>query len=110
MVEECEGYWIEDGIGWCNHDVRRRSGEVDFGVLWCLEGKPWPHYRISWIRDTGELYAIEQGNFVDVGPDLDRLVYLLGIYRSRADVESAMLGWCEHGFRIGPFVNGISHE
>ena len=102
--------WVSDGLAWLMDDARRRSGEVDFGVLWCLAGKPWPHYRISWIRDTGELYAVEQGNFMDVGPDLDLMVYVLGHYRTLDEVEEELAGWADYGFVIGPFTKGISHE
>jgi hypothetical protein len=36
--------------------VRRFSPEADFGVHW-TDGSDWPRYRVSHIRDTGELYA-----------------------------------------------------
>ena len=100
--------WIHDGMAWCFDDRRRRSGEVDFGSHWKLDGKEWPLYRISWIADTGELYAIEQGNFTEVGPDIDRLVYVFGTWLTRNAIEEHMAGWWEPDFRIWPFSRGFS--
>jgi hypothetical protein len=41
------------------YDMRggRFSGESDFGVHW-RDGKQWPRYRVSVVRDTGDVYAI----------------------------------------------------
>ena len=42
------------------NSARRRSSEADYGVHWKLEG--WPNsFRVSYIRDTGEIYAVQQG-------------------------------------------------
>ena len=42
------------------NSARRRSPEADYGVHWKLEG--WPNsFRVSYIRDTGEIYAVQQG-------------------------------------------------
>jgi len=38
---------------------RRTSGEVGYGVHWHAVG-PWPLWRVSYIRATGEVYAVEQ--------------------------------------------------
>ena len=40
---------------------RRRSGEADFGIWW-TDGAPWPRFRVSYVRATGEVYALMQGN------------------------------------------------
>ena len=38
----------------------RFSPEADYGVHWKLEG--WPNsWRVSYVRDTGEVYAVQQG-------------------------------------------------
>lgn len=80
-----EGYqdWISD-------PKRARSGEVDFGVWWGLQDRdfcygksPW---RVSWIEDTGELYARELTS--------DRYI-VLGVYPTRAEVEARMEGWAD---------------
>ena len=37
-----------------------RSPAADYGVHWKLEG--WPNsFRVSYVRDTGEIYAVQQG-------------------------------------------------
>ena len=42
------------------NSARRRSPEADYGVHWKLEG--WPNsFRVSYVRDTGEIYAVQQG-------------------------------------------------
>ena len=39
---------------------RRRSAEADYGIHWRLDG--WTGtWRVSYIRDTGEVYALFQG-------------------------------------------------
>ena len=40
---------------------RRRSPEWDYGVFWAPSPEDrWPRWRVSWIVDTGDLYAAEQ--------------------------------------------------
>ena len=94
--------WIEDGAAWCDQEGRRRSGEVDFGSRWQVaDGPEWPLYRVSWIRDTGELYAIEERL------EGRRRLCVLGIITDRETVERLMDGWTEPDFHhIGPFCKG----
>ena len=43
-----------------DNSARRRRPEADYGVHWKLEG--WPNsWRVSYVRDTGEIYAVQQG-------------------------------------------------
>ena len=43
-------------------DLRRMtSPESDYGVMWRNAGCRHPLWRVSYIRDTGEVYAAEQG-------------------------------------------------
>ena len=43
-----------------DNSARRRSPEADYGVHWKLDG--WPNsWRASYVRDTGEIYAVHQG-------------------------------------------------
>ncbi len=73
--------WIED-------PRRSKSAEVDFGVWWRMEGQKWPTWRVSWIEDTGELYAKEQL------PDSGRFI-IIGTFRTREAVERFMQGWAD---------------
>ena len=52
-------------------DERRRSSEeVDYGVHWRLHG--WDYrWRVSYVRNTGEIYTVHQGS--TIGP-----VFVLG--------------------------------
>lgn len=66
-----------------------RSGESDFGVWWTAENGRWPHYRVSVVKDTGDVYAIKTGE--------DESVELLGTVPS-GDYESAyaiLEGWTD---------------
>ena len=43
-----------------DNPARRRSPETDYGVHWRLDG--WAGtWRVSYVRDTGEVYAVFQG-------------------------------------------------
>ncbi len=87
-------------------EERRRSGEVDFGSNWyeLCEGEPllWPTWRISWIRNTGELYGVE------LIPETDspsRRYIVFGRFSSQEEVERFMEDWASKPRRIGPLVN-----
>jgi len=88
---------------WANVPERKKSPEVDFGVHWYLSGSGpglgWT-WRVSWIQDTGELYGVEQS------PSHDKFV-VLGVFKTREEVERAMEGWAERAMQVGPLVNSI---
>lgn len=74
---------------WKNAPERRRSPEVDFGVWWTRrDGLAEPTWRISWIEQTGELYAVRNDARLDAH-------IMIGVFRERIDVEDALQGW-EH--------------
>ena len=59
-----EAYYAAD-------ERRLRSEECDYGVHWRLEG--WEYrWRVSYVRNTGEVYAVNQGR--TIGP-----VFILAI-------------------------------
>lgn len=78
-------------------DIRRKhSPEVDYGVWW-RDGQAYPTYRVSFIVDTGELYAIDVN---------EKSVEILAIFTEfglekyddearKKFVESVMAGWAE---------------
>lgn len=74
-----EGFYADD-------ERRRRSGEVDYGVMWTTDAYHWPRYRVSYVIDTGELYAL----CLSHGP-----VELLGVFIDREACERALAGWAE---------------
>ena len=71
---------------WIAAPQRRASPEVDFGVWWRSLRVPLSTWRVSWIQNTGELYACELGG--------DRYI-LLGKFNARQEVEERMAGWAE---------------
>ena len=67
---------------------RRSSQEADYGVHWRLA--PWPHRRrVSYLRATGEVYAVHQGGSC---PDNEGPVLLLGLVEP--DPVPAGAGYC----------------
>jgi len=85
---------------------RRQSVEIEFGNNWFdVNGN---RYEVSWVEDTGELYAMleltpEAGTwtpFGDVEVDntkVDSLVVtVLGTIATRDEVEQLLDGWAEH--------------
>jgi hypothetical protein len=85
---------------------RRQSVEVEFGNNW-FDAKG-NRYELSWVEDTGELYAMLElapgaGTWtpfgdVEVGDaQVDTLVVtVLGTVASRVEVEQLLEGWSEH--------------
>lgn len=93
--------------------VRRRSGELDFGVNWheeageagALFGHPW---LLALVLETGELYAKQLGH----GPDFSAApVELLAVFPGgRAEAERVLAGWelLEHPQRTLDWVRRSS--
>ena len=102
---------IRDGYqDWMSEPARKRSPELDFGVWWTLhpdDPKAAPRlamigggpvailsaeaagrWRVSWIDDTGELYAKHLAT--------DAMI-TLGNYPTRGAVEERLAGWAEGG-------------
>ncbi len=74
-------------------NVRSISNEVDFGFYWTPNGNEnvFPRWRVSWIVNTGELYAVQVAK--------DRYI-LLDVVRERTEVDKLMEGWAESGSPI----------
>ena len=102
---------IRDGYQiWISEPTRARSPELDFGVWWTLYPDDPPatpqlatlggelvailsaeaagRWRVSWIDDTGELYAKHLAS--------DAMI-VLGHFPTREAVEERMEGWAEGG-------------
>ena len=73
MYPTLDAYYAAD-------ERRLRSEEADYGVHWRLQG--WDYrWRVSYIRNTGEVYAVHQG--ATIGP-----VFVLG-YVPPDDVDES---------------------
>jgi hypothetical protein len=69
---------------------RAQSREVRYGTLW-REFAPVPAYRLAWVQNTGELYAVELSE-----PDERKdPVEVLGVLWSGPQVEACLAGWSE---------------
>ena len=85
---------------------RRRSAEVEFGNNW-FDAKG-SRYELSWIEDTGELYAMlepvpEADSWTPFGDievekvKVDTLaVIVLGKIANRIELEQLLDGWADH--------------
>ncbi len=49
-----DAFWLDDARRWL-------SPESDYGVMWRDGQCRWPLWRVSYVRDTGEVYAHQQG-------------------------------------------------
>lgn len=75
---------------WIRNPNREHPPEVLFGVMWSLEinneGRVTPPlWEVSWIANTGELYAHNREH--------TNWFILLGIFKTREEVDQAMCGW-----------------
>ena len=79
--------------------ARRSSGEADYGVWWTEAGKNYPKWRVSYIHDTGEVYALQ---LID-GGKVERLGWIqpddAEIYYQT--LEGILAGWAEVIWRPG---------
>jgi hypothetical protein len=81
-------------------DARRRtSSEVDFGATWRVAGSN-DAWRVSWIRDTGELYLCRADGYDGSCTD----VSVLAVLAREADVDRLLEGWRD--YRVDP--DGLS--
>jgi hypothetical protein len=70
---------------------RRRSLEIDYGVMWRDGDKTWPTWKVSLCTDTGEIYAAAQS-----GPsNMTHTVYLLADGLTQDACEELLEGWEE---------------
>jgi hypothetical protein len=78
---------------WIEIKKRACSPEVDFGVWWTMTGneREFPRWRLSWIENTGELYACQ--------PAKDRFIKL-GIIPDRDRLNSLLAGWSDPDSQI----------
>lgn len=69
--------------------ARRMSGEADYGVMWTIAPLTWPTWRVSYVRDTGEVYACCLGGTTEQRGDVLILGTLAPAEGERRLVEAA---------------------
>jgi hypothetical protein len=85
---------------------RRQSAEVEFGNNWFdVKGS---RYELSWIEDTGELYAMLEpvpeadswtpfGDIAVEDVKVDTLaIIVLGMVATQDELEQLLAGWADH--------------
>lgn len=92
LIQPIEAQIETDYQHWAAAPERKASVEVDFGTWWNLYGDAQAQptdarWRVSWIADTGELYAVELR-----GARLDRYI-LLGYFDDQESMDAALAGW-----------------
>ena len=86
-----------------DNPARRSSGEADYGSWWTEAGKAYPKWRVSYIKATGEVYAVQLFNpekveLLGIIPPDDGDIYyktLDGVLAGWADVcgQPGSLDW-----------------
>lgn len=71
MASEIRQTWVDVADFYRARPVREFSAEADYAVHWRDGGRSWPTYCVSYIQDTGEVYAVMQSGA--------RTVELLGV-------------------------------
>jgi hypothetical protein len=70
---------------------RRQSEEVELGDSWTDSSDPEATYEISWIEDTGEVYAMREQP--SSSPTATPTVQMMGKVAKREELESRLDGW-----------------
>jgi hypothetical protein len=85
------------------YEKRSASGEVDFGCWWTLRGneREFPRWRVSWIENTGELYACQMTK--------DKLI-VLGVIPERQEVERVLEGCSDSESEIYHNLRALSRR
>jgi hypothetical protein len=79
-----EEFYAED-------ERRRQSEEVELGDSWTDSNDPGTTYEISWIEDTGEIYAMREEQ--STSPTASPTVQMMGKVTKREELESRLDGW-----------------
>ena len=80
--------WVDELAFHAADRRRRTSGEVDFGATWREAGSN-DAWRLSWIRDTGELYLCRADGYDGSCTD----VQVLAVVSAEAEVDALLDGW-----------------
>lgn len=98
---------------------RRHSPEWDYGVWWrATADERWPRWRVSWVCETGDLYATRcagRGIVLRLGnvPPLGAYPYGLGseawgAWHREQPVERLLAGWAEGDETLGWILDRLA--
>jgi hypothetical protein len=71
--------------------ARYYSPEKDFGVWWIRGTAPWPRYRVTWVKDTGEVYCYRLAGWAS--DPWDGAIEILGGVAEEPELERRLAGW-----------------
>ena len=100
-------------------DERRRfSPEWDYGVWWNDGVRRWPVYRLSWVIETGDLYAVSPDELILLGnvPRVGDYPWSGAMdawtrFKEAQTIERLLDGWAEvAGPSLGWVLDRISQE
>lgn len=89
---------------------RASSGEADYGCWWMADS-PWPKFRVSYVRATGEVYALKLGDRPLGDRPGEGRVEVLGVVppdkgeHYYATLDRILDTWAEH---CGSDLHGLS--
>lgn len=85
--------WPDEFAFVADDPVRGISDQLDLGGTWRAAGSndPW---RLSWLRDTGELYVCRADSYDGSCTD----VHLLAVVERESDLDAMLDGWRELRF------------
>jgi hypothetical protein len=81
-------YWADEPAFHSADPRRRTSSEVDLGATWRRAGSN-DAWRVSWIRDTGELYVCRADGYDGSCSD----VQVLALVPTEDLVDTLLAGW-----------------
>ena len=99
VFQDVETFYADD-------ERRRRSPEWDYGVHWQDGVTDWPRYRVSWVVETGDLYAVKPGvnGVLLLGnvPKVGEYPYTRTpgynawtVFKNMQPIEQVLAGWAE---------------
>ena len=81
-------HWVDEHAFHADDRRRRTSSEVDLGATWRSAGSN-DAWRLSWIRDTGELYLCRADGHDGECTD----VHVLAVVEREPDLDALLDGW-----------------
>lgn len=82
--------WTDEFAFLAEDRRRRTSDQLDLGATWRAEGSN-DAWRLSWLRDTGELFLCRADMYDGACSD----VRLLAVLPREADLDALLDGWRE---------------
>lgn len=80
--------WVDEDAFFAADPRRRRSPDLDLGATWRWPGSN-DAWRLTWLRDTGELYLCRADGHDGECTD----VRVLAVLPTEADVDALLEGW-----------------